>query len=57
MIDNAINNTRIIHELLTEYIEIFNKSIELGQPCYRDGIKNYLTLERKYKEPSNEFLY
>src|SRR5215207_3037229 len=31
MIDNAINNTRTIHELLTEYIEIVNKSIELGQ--------------------------
>ena len=31
MIDNAINNTRTIHELLTEYIEIFNKSFEFGQ--------------------------
>lgn len=31
MIDNAINNTRTIHEMLIEYIEIFNKSIELGQ--------------------------
>ena len=51
MIVNAIDNTRTIHELLTEYIEIFNKSIELGQQCYRAGIKNYFNLERKYKEP------
>src|SRR5215216_1960573 len=42
MIDSAINNTRIIHELLTEYIEVFNKSIELGQEYYNDEIKkNY----------------
>ena len=47
MIDNAINNTRTLHELLTEYIEIFNKSIELGQLCYRDGIKNYFNFGKK----------
>ena len=48
MIDNAINNTRTIHELLTEYIEIlFNKSIELGQQCYRAGIKNYFNFGKK----------
>src|SRR6185503_6799386 len=47
IIDNAINNTRTIHELLTEYIEIFNKSIELGQQCYRDGIKNYFNFGKK----------
>jgi hypothetical protein len=47
MIDNAINNTRTIHELLTEYIEIFNKSIELGQQCYKDGIKNYFNFGKK----------
>jgi len=47
MIDNAINNTRTLHELLTEYIEIFNKSIELGQQCYRDGIKNYFNFGKK----------
>ena len=47
MIDNAINNTRTIHELLTEYIEIFNKSIELGQEYYRDGIKNYFNFGKK----------
>ena len=57
MIDNAINNTRTIHELLTEYIEIVNKSIELGQEYYRDGIKNYFNFERKYKEPSNRILF
>ena len=51
MIVNAIDNTRTIHELLTEYIEIINKSIELGQEYYIDGIKNYFNLERKYKEP------
>ena len=47
MIDNAINNTRTIHELLTEYIEIFNSSIELGQEYYRDGIKNYFNFGKK----------
>ncbi len=47
MIDNAINNTRTIHELLTEYIEIFNRSIELGQEYYRDGIKNYFNFGKK----------
>ena len=47
MIDNAINNTRTIHELLTEYIEIFNKSIELGQEYYRDGIKNNFNFGKK----------
>jgi hypothetical protein len=47
MIDNTINNTRIIHELLTEHIEIFNKSIELGQEYYRDGIKNYFKFGKK----------
>ncbi len=47
MIDNAINNTRTLHELLTEYIEIINKSIELGQQCYRDGIKNYFNFGKK----------
>lgn len=57
MIDNAINNTRTIHELLTEYIEIVNKSIELGQEYYRDGIKNYFNFGKKYKEPSNGFLF
>lgn len=47
IIDNAINNTRTIHELLTEYIEIVNKSIELGQEYYRDGIKNYFNFGKK----------
>jgi hypothetical protein len=47
VIDNAINNTRTIHELLTEYIEIVNKSIELGQEYYRDGIKNYFNFGKK----------
>jgi hypothetical protein len=47
MIDSAINTTRTTHELLTEYIEIFNKLIELGQEYYSDGIKNYFKLERK----------
>ena len=47
VIDNAINNTRTIHELLTEYIEIFNKSLELGQEYYRDGIKNYFNFGKK----------
>jgi hypothetical protein len=47
IIDNAINNTRTIHELLTEYIEIVNKSIELGQEFYRDGIKNYFNFGKK----------
>ena len=47
MIDNAINNTRTIHEFLAEYTEIFNKSIELGQEYYRDGIKNYFNFGKK----------
>ena len=47
VIDNAINNTRTIHELLTEYIEIVNKSIDLGQEYYRDGIKNYFNFGKK----------
>jgi hypothetical protein len=47
LIDNAINNTRTIHEFLTEYIEIFNKSIELGQECYSDGIKKYFNFGKK----------
>src|SRR5918995_1857672 len=36
MLDNTINNTRTIHEFLVEYIDIFNKSIELGQEYCRD---------------------
>ncbi len=47
LLDSAINNTRTIHELLAEYIEIFNKSIELGQEYYRDGIKNYYNFGKK----------
>ena len=47
MIDNTINNTRTIHEFLVEYIDIFNESIELGQECYRDGIKNYFKFGNK----------
>ena len=47
MIEHAINNTRTIHELLTEYIEIFNKSIELGQELNRDEIKNYFNFGKK----------
>jgi hypothetical protein len=47
MIDNTINNTRTIHEFLVEYIDIFNKSIELGQEYYRDGIKNYFKFGNK----------
>ena len=47
MIDSAINTTRTTHELLTEYIDIFNKSIELGQEYYRDGIKNYFKFGKK----------
>ena len=47
MIDNAINTTRTTHELLTGYIDIFNKSIELGQEYYSDGIKNYFKFGKK----------
>jgi hypothetical protein len=47
LIDSAINNTRTIHEFLTEYIEIFNKLIELGQECYSDGIKKYFNFGKK----------
>ena len=47
MLDNTINNTRTIHEFLVEYIDIFNKSIELGQEYYRDGIKNYFKFGKK----------
>lgn len=47
MIDSAINNTRIIHEFLAEYTDIFNKSIELGQEYYSDGIKNYFNFGKK----------
>ena len=47
MIDSAINTTRTTHELLTEYIDIFNKSIELGQEYYSDGIKNYFKFGKK----------
>ena len=47
MIDNTINNTRTIHEFLVEYIDIFNKSIELGQEYYSDGIKNYFKFGKK----------
>jgi|SRR5687768_5725863 len=47
IIDNAINNTRTIHEFLAEYIDIFNKSVELGQEYYSDGIKNYFEFGNK----------
>jgi hypothetical protein len=47
MIDSTINTTRTTHELLTEYIEIFNKLIELGQEYYSDGIKNYFKFGKK----------
>ena len=47
MIDSAINNTRIIHEFLAEYIDTFNKSIELGQEYCSDGIKNYFNFGKK----------
>ena len=47
MIDNTINNTRTIHEFLVEYIDIFNKSFELGQEYYSDGIKNYFKFGKK----------
>lgn len=47
MIDSAINNTRTIYEFLAEFIEIFNKSIELGQEYYSDGIKNYFKFGKK----------
>jgi hypothetical protein len=42
IIDNAINNTRTIHEFILGYTETFNKSIELAQKYYSDGLKNYL---------------
>ena len=47
MIDSAINNTRIIHEFLAEYIDTFNKSVELGQEYCSDGIKNYFNFGKK----------
>ena len=47
MIDSAINNTRIIHEFLAEYIDTFNKSVELSQEYYSDGIKNYFNFGKK----------
>lgn len=47
IIDNAINNTRTIHEFLAEYIDIFNKSVELGQEYYSDGIKNCFNFGKK----------
>jgi uncharacterized protein YlaN (UPF0358 family) len=47
IIDNTINNTRTLHEFIVEYTETFNKSIELAQKYYNDGIKNYFNLRRK----------
>jgi hypothetical protein len=47
MIDSAINNTRTIHEFLAEYTDTFNKSVELGQEYYSDGIKNYFNFGKK----------
>jgi hypothetical protein len=44
IIDNTINNTRTIHEFIVENIETFNKSIEIAQKYYNNGIKNYFNL-------------
>jgi hypothetical protein len=47
IIDNTINNTRTIHEFIMVNVETFNKSIEIAQKCYSDGIKNYFNFGKK----------
>ncbi|HJU59210.1 MAG TPA: hypothetical protein VJ583_05640 [Nitrososphaeraceae archaeon] len=47
IIDNTINSTGTMHEFIIEYIETFNKSIEIAQKYYKNGIKNYFNLLRK----------
>jgi hypothetical protein len=47
MIDSTINSTRTIHEFFAEYADIFNKSMEIGQEYYSDGIKNYFNISKK----------
>ena len=47
IIDNIINNTRTTHEFIVEYIETFNKSLEIAQEYYNNGIKNFFNLLRQ----------
>ena len=47
ILENAIKNTRTIHLFTIEYTEAFNKSIEIAQKYYSDGIKNYFYYLKK----------
>ena len=44
IINNTINTTRVLNDLLELHIETFNKSIEIAQKYYKDGIRNYFNL-------------
>ena len=50
IIDNTINTSRMLNDLLESHIETFNISIELAQKYYNNGIRNYFNFSKKVIE-------
>jgi hypothetical protein len=50
IIDNTINTSRMLNDLLESHIEPFNISVELTQKYYNNGIRNYFNFSKKIIE-------
>lgn len=50
IIDNTINTSRMLNDLLESHIEPFNISVELAQKYYNNGIRNYFNFSKKIIE-------
>jgi hypothetical protein len=50
IIDNTINTSRMLNNLIESHIEPFNISIELAQKYYNNGIRNYFNFSKKIIE-------
>jgi len=47
LIDNTINTSKLLNDLLELYLKNFNISIEFAQKYYKDGIRNYFNFGKK----------
>ena len=50
IIDNTINTSRMLNDLLESHIEPFNISVELAHKYYNNGIRNYFNFSKKIIE-------
>ena len=52
IIDNTVNNTSRLNELILGSIETFNKSFEIAQKYYYDAVQNYFNFVNKIAKSS-----